>query len=845
MKRISLTLGVMGSLGAAVFGVGCDGLLPCEDTPGCRVVFPTAGSLDDLYTGTKLGEDCSNASCREGLQCVEGRCEVSMSAEAGERCAIGAECKEGLTCFVGPCPIEEIGVCPVCVDAGAGQVGDGCQTDVDCEAGLRCGLVGFSGQCLEGGQADIGQECQLQTDCQQGLFCTEGACSLTPPFFEGVECPKNDETDIIAHFSVPGAPDTPENADYFQFPFPNDFRLGDDGRPDLGDFPTPGPGLLGVDIVERYIDAIEAHADGFSTSPSIIFRFSGLYDGDSFKSDSEKGFRGVNIVDVDALPDDPEEGVRHHSSRFLYFNNGATNYVCGNWFAVRSPSDTLIPGHRYVVLLKGGKQENGSPILQDPQFSAMLKSSAPSDPALKKAHAAHAPLRELIDFYKGSSHELSPNEITVATVFTAGEVIDPMRELAKTVGKADVPKASDWVKCGGGASSPCDQSEESEGRACGSGTEDYDEYQALLELPIFQEGEAPYLDEGGAISNKVERTEKVCMSLALPKSAPPSEGFPLVVYGHGTGGSYRSHLSATVAGRLSAQGVASLGFDQVQHGPRRGDGEGADQDPDNLFFNFVNPDAARGNPLQGAADVLSVLRFVAQGDLADASDTGAEAISIDPDRIVLYGHSQGSTHSSMALPFSDLPGAVLSGNGGGLAEALMNKTNPVNIAGAIPFVVQDADDQGQLRMGDKHPVLSLLQHYIDPADPVNFAALLAARPEEGQGLKSVFQTFGLDDTYSPPATLARYVHATELMALASPAPGVNAQGDNDLGMSFSTDPISLNVSTEGDAATLVCRQYAPVNDGHFVADEVSEANDDVIGFLGALVDGVAPTVPAP
>jgi len=42
-----------------------------------------------------------------------------------------------------------------------------------------------------------------------------------------------------------------------------------------------------------------------------------------------------------------------------------------------------------------------------------------------------------------------------------------------------------------------------------------------------------------------------------------------------------------------------LGIDQVAHGPRRGSSTAS---PDDLFFNFTNPAAARGNALQGAAD---------------------------------------------------------------------------------------------------------------------------------------------------------------------------------------------------------------------------------------------------
>src|SRR5690606_10937535 len=156
------------------------------------------------------------------------------------------------------------------------------------------------------------------------------------------------------------------------------------------------------------------------------------------------------------------------------------------------------------------------------------------------------------------------------------------------------------------------------------------------------------------------------------------------------------HIRPEVAGALATATpqFAVLGIDQVQHGPRRGD---STESPEVLFFNFINPDAARGNPLQGAADQLSLYRFAAALDLT-AQESGGEAIRIDATRILFFGHSQGSTHGSLMLPLSQYAGAVLCGNGGSLVHALLTKTNPVNLAGALPLVLQDPTPQGTLAM---------------------------------------------------------------------------------------------------------------------------------------------------
>ncbi len=94
-----------------------------------------------------------------------------------------------------------------------------------------------------------------------------------------------------AYFEVPGA-DGAEELDFFRLPFPNDVRLTSSGV-DLEGFPTPGPGLVGVDLVAKYVDAIEANDSGFGAYPTTFFRFSGELDIDSLREEDS-----VQLVDI-------------------------------------------------------------------------------------------------------------------------------------------------------------------------------------------------------------------------------------------------------------------------------------------------------------------------------------------------------------------------------------------------------------------------------------------------------------------------------------------------------------------------------------------------------------------
>jgi hypothetical protein len=284
---------------------------------------------------------------------------------------------------------------------------------------------------------------------------------------------------------------------------------------------------------------------------------------------------------------------------------------------------------------------------------------------------------------------------------------------------------------------------------------------------------------------------------------------------------------------------AVLGIDQVEHGPRRGSSTAS---PDVLFFNFANPAAARGNPQQGAADQISLARFATSLDVT-AAETGGDAIKIDPTNIVFFGHSQGSTEGSLALPYADTyKAAVLSGNGASLMDALLWKTSPENIAAAVPILIDDPDPAtGYLNGGDKHPVLTLLQQWIDPADPLNFAVTAGSAPPTGHTGKHLFQTYGLSDTYSPAATLQTYAIAAQL-ELAPPAAGLVVPSGEQIAVSQSTTPVSGNGP---NGLTLAVRQYEPPSgdDGHFVVFDVPTANDDVLHFLAEAASGATPSVP--
>jgi hypothetical protein len=844
------------------FGVGClGGLASCSDGPattaGLGGFGNTAGDFSDaggtagsgnsnggsdsnggsagvgaLPPGAGIGASCQATSdCRVGLDCQDMSCTPGHALADGDRCVIGDECAAGLQCFSG-----------VCTMTGAGKAADPCTSDLDCGTGLRCALAGLSLSCVPEGMSDAGGMCTTGVDCYAGLGCVAGACSIVPPLgtifgtpWPGVTCSPPETDTARAYFEVPGATGAQEG-DFFRLPFPNDVRSAS-GALDLSGFPTPGAALLGFDPVQLYVDAVSASDTAWGAYPTVTFRFSGPVDGNTLVPDN------IHLSDITpGSKDFPDDGYWYSSA-----SSARTNYVCDNWLSMeRWHGFPLSPGRTYAFWLSTGiKTAKGGTVQRSENLVALLSDTAPTDPKLTAPYAAYKPFR---DFIKagGARAPLNAAVVLNVAVVTVGAIRDPMKAVAAAVAAAPVPTTSKWVKCAAGVTSPCPQADGD--RACGAPNAAFDEYQALVSLPIFQRGfpsGEPYLtpDDGGdiKISSPAPR-EDVCLGLTIPKGkVMPANGWPVAIFAHGTGGSFRSHMTDDTAGVLAAAtpAFAVLGIDQVEHGPRRGKSM---ESPNNLFFNFSNPNAARGNPLQGAADQLSLVRLASAFSLTAKQTTG-DAITLDKDSIVFWGHSQGSTEGSLAMPYADgVKAVVLSGNGASLKFALLNKTSPVNIAGALPFALQDPALGSGDQTAEMHPVLSLLQQWIDPADPLHFARVITRAPEMGHLAKNVFQTYGLGDTYAPPMTLREYAIAGGLDRVASdptakPPDAIDGAADVAAG-------ISGNVTVGSLKYTLGVREYGPPkgDDGHFVAFDVPSANADVVRFLSAGVGAAPPPI---
>ncbi len=282
--------------------------------------------------------------------------------------------------------------------------------------------------------------------------------------------------------------------------------------------------------------------------------------------------------------------------------------------------------------------------------------------------------------------------------------------------------------------------------------------------------------------------------------------------------------------------MAVFGFDANMHGTRRG---ASTQSPDVLFFNVVNPRAARDNVLQAAADVISAMRVTSVNIPMNLSPINAE-VKFDGTKTLYWGHSQGSVAGQIALSQTDLsPALLLSGAGSRLIESLLTKQRPFNTKGGLEFLIGDTVDE-------YHPVMILFQSFFDRADPIHHNPLYLRHVPDGLHPKHIYMAFGPGDTYTPDASQTR--------SAGSLGVGwVQTTDDPNFGQFFlkTNRPVKDNVDAiDGVTKTLVKRTAAVIRyktdgctDGHFVANCRTEAVADWLAFVQSYLTTGTPTIP--
>lgn len=601
--------------------------------------------------------------------------------------------------------------------------------------------------------------------------------------------------------------DDPEEdlSGFVSHPWPSDALVTRRGL-ELRHFPNPTESST----LDDYLEIISRETDAFGTTSAFYLGFSAPVNELTLPEDRVGSLAAdatIFLIEIDA--DSPERGRRFPMR--LRYGNEASLYLEANHLILLPPYGVQLAGGTTYALIvsKNVKDLDGAPIVASQHsHNAMYGGCEESTP--DRIFSAFASFRDYLD----DDPALDEDDIAAATVFTTQSAVPELRELAAVARAVPAPVPTEWETV---AFHPR-----------------LDRYDAVIELAGFQEGEIPYesLGDGGELARDadgnytVTHTERTRLGFSIPRLEMPANGWPVVLYSHGTGGSYESVFNGEVARLLAQKGIASVGYDQTLHGPRAPAGT----DPEITFFNLFNPVAARDNIRQGAADAVILTNMLEEMRIPSSVTGGAE-VKFDPSRIGFVGHSQGGLVGAGFAAIDERPKAYLfSGLGAILSVTLQVRKDIIDFKALFESLLSLPPDQG---LDDFHPVLNLVQTFIDRADPIAYARSYLGDPPAGAN-RDFLQVEGFLDFASP-------ARGQEAFAAAAQFPNVPPvhrvpPAAEFVGPAPTTAPAVANVPTSAGPVTAGLIQYP--DETHFPIFDNQDARLRYLEFLrSSLLEG--------
>jgi pimeloyl-ACP methyl ester carboxylesterase len=619
--------------------------------------------------------------------------------------------------------------------------------------------------------------------------------------------PEYPSSGVMARFDLEATAE-----DFFAYPYPSDLRLNETGGPDLASFPTE---RAAGTLLEDAIQVSEETLVGFSNVPTVYFTFEGPLDPASFPTTREETIAddaAMYLLDVDA--DSPWYGRRHPVH--VYYRENAGVYWTPNTlmlqplFGFPLRSDTTYA----AVITTSILDIDGLPAIGPDSFRDLFDNPTPT----------FLPLIQTLDVLG-----VHRNTIAVATVFTTGHPARDLWRLREWMhDEVDAPTTSNIFLSEAGYV--------------------YDVYEGTFSSEEFLEGSAPYRAFGtGRLTIDRETGEPSArtpvdlrFALSIPSGIEPADGWPVVLYHHGTGGDYRSVMRGSTAREMARRGIACLGIDQPLHGARNPTSE----DELDLIISLAISNIVIGRDMlrQGAVDLFQATRLLRDGMTipAGVSATGF-AIHTDPNRVVFMGHSQGAQVGAIFMGIEpDIQTGMLSEGAGGAAISLLErKANDLDIRAVVETAMGINAETERLTL--YHPVAGIvIQPLLDPADPLSYARHVVLEPF-GDVAHNLLMSEGFADEQTPPAGIESLAAA---MGLPIAEPVYNEVEAMQLqGIPSVALPTSQNLPAyDGNRPTGALIQFPGRN--HYVVSRDIGAQYQVYEFLNTAMAGQPFVFPA-
>lgn len=639
--------------------------------------------------------------------------------------------------------------------------------------------------------------------------------------------------EVVLRFALDG--ELAESGRFYDFPFPSDLRLTPEGRPDLRGYPNPR--------VQTVDDLLPVAADRplWPTVPVGYFRFSAPVRASALDQTFPAAASApVLLMDVD--PASPERG-RLYPTVALTFRRD--RYTGDHLLGVAShPGIVLQPGRTHAIVVRRALGDaEGRPLGVPDALARLARGETPEGAWGERARTLYAPLWETLD-----TLGVPRDEVAAATVFTTGDVVAELEALTRRVlettavtieGLRPLERAND--------------------RYCAlTGT---------LSMPQYQRGTPPFDTEGrfelGPDGLPIEqRRENVRVIVTVPKTPMPAEGYPLLLYLHGSGGVASqvvdrgpfSSGGTPERGRGPAYVIAEHGFAAVGAAlplsPDRLPGAGATE-----YLNFDNlasfPDTFRQGVIESRLLLAALAALRLPPDALGACELpplpeGVRQIRFDPASFAAMGQSMGGMYTNMLGAVEPRLRALVPTGAGGFWSFFILETQLIaNIPTLLGGLLRTEPDA----LSHLHPALHLLQLAWERAEPMVYVPRLSRRPLPSLASRPVYQPVGEGDSFFP----TRVFDAITL-AYGHPQAGDEVWPSMQRSLALAglegvrSYPVALNLTSErGEDYTGVVVQYAGdgFSDPHDIFMQLPAVRYQWGCFLRtAIVDGAA-VVPAP
>lgn len=514
--------------------------------------------------------------------------------------------------------------------------------------------------------------------------------------------------------------DNPDN--FYTNGFPTDLRTTEEGYIDLSLFPRTSHKLT-----QLYVAETEARIKGFTTSMPIYLPFSGPLDVKQLPNDDQAYLSPdspIQLIDVDPLSED--YGRRFPLKVSMTWQEDS--YRPKNLLQILPTLGiNLKENNTYALIVTNAIPVKENYILkQNPVLQKLLSKETIGGEVTYKALRVFAPLR---DWLYASDYQT--DEIIAATVWTTGEPTAQLFKAAEQISQWPAPTAQN-IKL----------------------LEEFDDYcvvQGHLNVPGFQQGTTPYAypNYGGDIAwhdngaPKVQYHRNTPFVVTIPKQPMPEQGYPLMMYNHGTGG---DAVQVYTRGKEDPQGNLDIGGGPARIAASRGwasSGMGGHLSFDHLgilgtldgyiAYNFLNPVAWLGNMQQMALERVMFRRFLNHLEIPanlcpDATANGH--FKFDPDMQVVMGHSLGSYLTGIQTAIDPQPyqGAIWSGAGGSWIEFVFGPTDPIHLQFVAELFALNLSPLEHLDLW--HPIPMLAEMLVGGANNILYTEKILRHPNK-------------------------------------------------------------------------------------------------------------------